>query len=541
MQNFHQISLVTPQNASIPGSKQVKNDASGYSFAVDQWQKLHRFLVLGTEGGTYYASERDLTKESINNVLACIKADGPRVVSLVRDISKAGRAPKNDPALFVLALASAASDKATKELALKAIPEVARIGTHLFHYLNYVQAYRGWGRGLRKAVASWYNDQKAKDLAYQIVKYQQRDGWSHKDALCLAHPKPITGDHSVLFKYVLTDGPFTFVGLDHELVTKDTHDIVSYLFEIENLKKEKDAAKAAEVIRKYNFPREVVPTELLTKPEVWAALLENMPITAMVRNLGTMSKVGLLTPLSDASAKVVAKLSDGEVLRKSRIHPMQILAAIKTYSSGTGVRGGNTWTPVAEVIDALDKAFYASIDYVKPTGKKIVVGIDVSGSMANSTAAGIPGMSAAEAAAAMALILAKTEPNVAFVAFDTVAHKLTISKSMRLDTVTNQIRSLISGGTDCAVPIHWAEKNKIAADAIIVLTDSQTWYGRVHPSQAIEAYRRNMSKPESKLITVAMATNDYTLSDENDAQMMSVVGMDTATPQLINDFIGGNL
>ena len=44
---------VTPQSEPIPGSKQVPNSAGGHSFEVDIWTRLNRFLILGTEGGTY--------------------------------------------------------------------------------------------------------------------------------------------------------------------------------------------------------------------------------------------------------------------------------------------------------------------------------------------------------------------------------------------------------------------------------------------------------------------------------------------------------
>ena len=45
---------VTPQSQPIPGSNQVRNSNSGYSWAVDDWTRLDRFLILGAEAGTYY-------------------------------------------------------------------------------------------------------------------------------------------------------------------------------------------------------------------------------------------------------------------------------------------------------------------------------------------------------------------------------------------------------------------------------------------------------------------------------------------------------
>src|SRR5258708_4542503 len=89
----------TPQNAPIPGSNQVPNSAGGYSFPVDDWTRLDRFLILGSEGGSYYATERQLTLENAKSVMQCIAADGPRAVQRIVEISEAGRAPKNDPAI----------------------------------------------------------------------------------------------------------------------------------------------------------------------------------------------------------------------------------------------------------------------------------------------------------------------------------------------------------------------------------------------------------------------------------------------------------
>ena len=161
--------LATPQAEPIPGSAQVPNSAGGYTWALDKWERLDRFLVLGSEGGTYYITERALTPENAQSVVACLAEDGARVVQRVVEISVSGRAPKNDPALFVLAMASGVGDATTRALALAALPAVARTGTHLFHWLQYVGGFRGWGRGVRSAVGRWYTRKAPGDLAYQML------------------------------------------------------------------------------------------------------------------------------------------------------------------------------------------------------------------------------------------------------------------------------------------------------------------------------------------------------------------------------------
>ena len=105
--------------------------------------------------------------------MRCIEVDGQRVVNQVIEISEAGRAPKNDQALFVLAACTASKDIKVRMSALEALPRVARIGTHLMHFISYAEQFRGWGKGLRHAVGDWYNNKPSDKLAFQVVKYQQ--------------------------------------------------------------------------------------------------------------------------------------------------------------------------------------------------------------------------------------------------------------------------------------------------------------------------------------------------------------------------------
>ena len=168
--------LITSQRDPIPDSTQVPDSAGGFAWAVDEWARLDRFLILGSEGGTYYIGERPLTVENAQAVRACLAADGTRVIHRVVEISVSGRAPTNDPALFVLAMAAGLGNDATRAAALRALASVARTGTHLFHWLQYVTAFRGWGRGMRSAVGRWYADRSPGDVAYQLLKYQSRDG-----------------------------------------------------------------------------------------------------------------------------------------------------------------------------------------------------------------------------------------------------------------------------------------------------------------------------------------------------------------------------
>src|SRR5262249_44114429 len=144
----------TPQSQPIPGS--VPNSAGGHSFAVSDWTLMDRFLILGTEGGTYYIGEGELTKGAAQAVARCLDEDYKRAVDRIVEIPAAGRNPKQNPLRCAYAMACGHANTECRQYALSFLPQVCRIGTHLFVWVGYVEMFRGWGRSLRNAVTRWY-------------------------------------------------------------------------------------------------------------------------------------------------------------------------------------------------------------------------------------------------------------------------------------------------------------------------------------------------------------------------------------------------
>jgi 60 kDa SS-A/Ro ribonucleoprotein len=523
----------TPQSAPVAGT--VPNSAGGYAFPVDDWVRLDRFLILGSEGGSYYAAERTLTRDSAEAVMRAIAADGPRAVARIVAVSQSGHAPKNDAALFALALAASAEDLATKQAALAALPKVARTGTHLFQFAEAVQGQRGWGRGLRRAIGAWYLDRPVGDVAFQSLKYRQRNGWSHRDLLRLAHPETVEPARKDLFDWIVRDS-----------VGADLPPIVSAALA---LAKAGDARTAAELILRHDLPREAVPTALLNEPAVWEALLQRMPLTALIRSLAKLTAVGVVKPLGDSLPLVLSALGDPARIAKARLHPLAILVALRIYAQGHGDKGGLTWDPAQPVIDALNAAFYTAFRLVEPTGKRLLLALDVSGSMASGRIAG-SSLTPREGSAAMALMTAATEANTHIVGFTaaeggrqlragyqpTRLTPLPLSPSMRLDDTVTAVSGLPFGATDCALPMLYALDRGLKVDAFVVYTDSETWAGQIHPVQALRQYRERTGIA-AKLVVVGIVSNGFSIADPADAGMLDVVGFDTAAPAVIADFI----
>ena len=543
-----------PQSAPIPDSGQVPNSAGGFAWAVDSWTRLRRFLVLGSEGGSYYASESKLTRKNAKAVARLPRGGRARAVAeIVRVSRERSRAEERSRDLRARdgcgsrrrGDTEGGSRGAAARLPNGHAPLPVRDVRRGLPRLGPLAAAGGRPLVRRAEVDA---------LAYQAVKYRQREGVTHRDLLRLAHPADrvsagnptlaVSAEHARLFEWIVRGGSSD--GLPRI---------------VEGFARAHVAGKpqeTAELVREYRLPREAVKTEHLASPVVWEALLEEMPMTALIRNLATMTRVGLLDSRSAATARRGRAARRRDRIRRARVHPITVLAALRTYASGRGARGRNEWRPVRRIVDALDAAFYTAFGNVTPTGKRLLLALDVSGSMESGWVAGIPGLSPRDASAALALVTAATEQDYEIVGFyagrggwkaggrrqyflgENGITPLSISPRQRLDDAVKAVSDLPFGGTDCALPMLYAQAKRMEIDTFVIFTDSETWAGNIHPANALRDYRR-ASGIDARLVVVGMVSNGFSIADPTDPGMLDVVGFDTATPQLISDFARGEI
>ncbi|MCL2768240.1 MAG: TROVE domain-containing protein, partial [Synergistaceae bacterium] len=456
-QNFYTQALQATQQEPVFGKNMVRNNAGGYVFQVSPETRLDRFLILGSDSGSFYCNAREMTIDNAKAIMEIIEKAGTYVVARTVEISQSGRAPRNDSALFVLAICFAIGDADTKKAAKAALHTVARTGTHFFLFLQYVTTMRGWGRALKTAVANWYECKNSSDLAYQLAKYRNREGWQHHDVLNMAHIKSQDSEKQALFQMIVDDGQ---ANLDKkallDLVDRYTLQEQMPSPDYYRLCRNTDKLKIAElisVIQKFRLPHEVIPSEALGEPGIWKALLQaGMPMTAMIRNIGRIASKKIF----DDSVYIDIlrnRLTNPDNLIKARIHPLNLLTAWRTYSSSHGQKGKLAWKVDRRVMDILEDAFYLSFKTIESTGKRIFIGLDVSGSM-GSTAWN--GLSAREISAVMCMAVVRSEPDYIIKAFDHELCDVEFGKNSSLDEVLREISHMNFGNTDCALPMVYA-------------------------------------------------------------------------------------
>lgn len=526
----------TPQTVEVPGKNQVKNNAGGFVFEVSDKDRIERFLILGTEKGTYYAGEDKLTKDNIDFLRRMVKKNERLVVDLAVDVSVNGRAYKNAPAIFAIALVL--SEGKDKDYAVEAAQKINRISTHVFEFAQHLDNLGGWGRAKKRAVAKWYESKTADELAYQAVKYRQRNGWTHRDLMRLSHPKGVPGDV----------GAFILGKADNSAASD-----VNARAIIRGFKFAKEAQTLSELLNLAltdypQLPWEALPTQFLKAPEVWKKLFYNGQLRgqALVRNITRLARIGAFDDMVFA-ADYAAKLTDIEMIRKTRLHPINFLNAAVVHEFGQIDRQEGwgwiksrkkNWNTSSVILDALNDGFHSAFKTIEPANKRTLVAMDVSGSMGQD-ALGLD-LSCAQVAAAVGMTIARTEPYYKLLGFSNYLKDLGITPKMGLATAMRKVSDHNFGRTDCSVPMKYASDNGIEVDTFIVITDNETYAGKPHPFQALKQYR-DKTGIDARLAVLGVSSTGFTIADPSDKGMMDFAGFDSSAPSVLADFSAGRI
>lgn len=534
---------------------QVQNNAGGYVYPVDKWEAARRFMIMGTETGSFYRGETELTKEMVNQTARCLRENPIRLAMTAKEIISERSAIRPDYALYVLAGVSLCPDEDARRCVLDDLRTVCNIPSHLFMFLKFRKDLGGrWNRMLRNGVARNFNARHPGQLMYHFLKYKQRYGWSHQDVIRQSHAMAISKEHNELYDLFSDD---TFHREDVHAALREPQaysesrmgNLLRSLMGKYPLFKgyvrlwytKPTATIAARIVKDHRLTREMIPTPYLKFKTVWDALLKDMPTGALIRNLTNLGSHRVLAEGKPAMIKEVARrLRDPDLMKAAGIHPLQVLQASTEYEKGVG-RRGKTWEPVMEVRNALNTAFHNSFDNIIPTFKRLLVAVDTSPSMGHRVP-DVPDMAMTSAAGLIAMCFIRSEPHVTLLDFNDDCRLLDINPEDDLQNVIRHIQGLITGGTDCAAPINWAynwyrRDRSVVYDAFVILTDSETWSGRMgKPYEALQLYRQHVN-PKARMVTVQMESNAHTLGAPDDEAVLDCIGFDTAMPTVVTDFL----
>ena len=522
----------SPQSSPIPGrqSEMVQGRSGGYGFTADTWSMLRRYLLLGTSNGSYYADRRELSEEFVEAVKAVI-AENPERVSQEIVYASDGHSVSNSAPILDLVLLSMGESAAAKRAFEEVFPLVIRTASHFYEWIRYTKDLRGMGKIVRSCGEKWLSNPDVKWLAYQLLKYGQRHGFSRRDLLRLFHVRPPSKEHQCLYHWA--------VGGWNGFPPEPPCEEMTQIWWHERLKHPMvhDQDLTLEAIAQGRLTHEMVAPIGNMNCDAWQLLFEDMPIGATLRNLGSLSEIGVLRFDQIKNLDILERrLLDKKRARKARIHPLNILSASKVYASGGRLgRSQKTWSPVSRIMDILEKMLENSFEFQEPTGKVFLHAIDVSGSMQWSP---LPtsGLTCSEIAATLALATAKVERNYAIRGFSNRFIDLEITSQDSFRSALNKVAHPY-GSTDASVAYQWAITNKIKIDVFCFWTDCESWDGLQHPAQALAEYRRKVN-PNAKAIYTTLQSSQVELSDPKDPNSFDFAGFDPSIPKAIQEIAG---
>jgi 60 kDa SS-A/Ro ribonucleoprotein len=485
-------------------------------------RELQRFLLTGCESGVYRAGEIDLNPQRCANFVRTLAALGPETVDMLLNMENS----RADATLFALALSASPrfASKETNTRALAALPLAARKADHLITFAAYAGKVRGWGRGLRSAIAEWYVAQPVSELASQILRQPGVNLKRHRSVLRRAHPKSRTLIQNALFQWI-SDGR-----LGH-LATPEIRS--GELRQVEGFEQARRAVSAYGVIdciHAYRLNPSQIPSRWKTSADVWEALFDHLTYRQLIRYLPAMTESGFLSRRSAYSAIAVARIADRGRLRNGVIHPLRIVEAMKRYRSQS--------RPVETVFDALEEAFHLAVDCQAPIAKRLLVGIDGTGSMQGAPVHGMCDVPASLAGAGLALALTRAgAKGSSAVVFHRDAKPLDFNKRTRLADALNQIRATPSR-SDASAPIRYARNARLQVDAFVIATD------RLHQDSdlltALRDYRESSGiNAQLVLLNLAAAEVPGWIGGE-DMDVMALAGLDHHATTSLRAFLAMN-
>jgi 60 kDa SS-A/Ro ribonucleoprotein len=464
-------------------------------------------LLTQTLSNTFYCSQRDLAKETLDVLKAMAEKD-PDFLAKALVYARSKGLMKLTPVVGLSILGEKAGKR--NDPFRLAFPNVVRIPDDLREFVTLMKLTKHRLDNKNRLAKRMVQNFLRHMTEFHAVKYgsDKSEGITLRDIVRLTHPTPKeiahkggkgrdyerlrNGAQAELFGWLVKG--WTDVGKE----PSPTNPMVWALETLKRLPMEtaQDEKDVISLIQKYKLPWEVVvPSAKKMTKGIWQALMKEMPYMALLRNLNTMNRHGVFEDKTLVK-EVAKKLSDPENVASSKQFPFRFWNAFRAYEGEQAIK------------DALTKALEASFQNLPEIKGKACIFNDISNSM-QSKVSEKSQMTLCEIAALFAAATFKKCDDVILLPFDTEVHP-DIAKVSRMDTIMSIVQKIgiSAGGTDLAAPIEHLLRYKISVDVLIGFTDNEDWAGRGFLT-AFEEYKRKIN-PKAKAFLVTLAPHrDY--------------------------------
>jgi 60 kDa SS-A/Ro ribonucleoprotein len=507
-------------------NKLIGNEAGGRAFQLDHRQALAQLAATGTLNHTFYQN----AQAQLEQVLALTQNIDATFIAKTAVYTRKNNHMKDMPVLLLAILS-----QLEQNLFKAVFPLVIDNGKQLRNFVQIMRSgaiqRKSLGSLPKKMINQWLINANDNQLLSANIGNQP----SLADVLKMTHPKPKDTNQDAFFAYIL--------GKKYELEQLPTK------------------VQALEKFRQ-GLTQDVpdLPMQLLTNlslsAQQWAEIAKNGGWQMLRMNLNTFTRHGVFE-IEGMDNVIANKLQDQDMIRKSRVLPYQLMA---------------TWAALDDAVpqvvrQALEHVMQAALENVPRLTGRVVVAVDVSGSMASPVTGYRKGATSklrcVDVASLFACALKQVNPDIEIMPFDTQLHSLNIvehesdasllgrlkqvfsgNKTRSIFEVAKQFAALGGGGTNCSIPLKRLNRDQTAVDLMIYFSDNESWADQLRTQHKTGMlYEWDILKqrcPHAKLVCVDLQPYTHTQAPER-ADTINIGGFSDEVFRLIDLFAQGKM
>lgn len=295
----------------------------------------------------------------------------------------------------------------------------------------------------------------------------------------------------------------------------------------------------------------------------WTEIARNAGWQMTRMNLNTFARHGVFA--NGEVAKLIAeRLANPEEVRKSRAYPYQLMMAYKatgadetpswygyaTYSRAN--RGGLAAEAKAAqdkeiptfVREALQDAMEVALENVPTIEGKVYICVDVSGSMQSPVTGHRAGATSKvrclDAAALFGAAILRKNPTAEIIPFSDRVVPCSLNPRDTVLTNADKLCRLPSGGTNCSEAIAHLNRNNKRGDAIIFVSDNESWADRGYyrgTGMMNEFQTFKGRNPNAKLVCIDITPISHAQSDGERDDVLQVGGFGDQVFDVVESFL----
>jgi 60 kDa SS-A/Ro ribonucleoprotein len=479
------------------------------AYAYGARHKLAQLTVTGTFNDGFYAQ----AQEQMGDVIETCEGVPPEFLAKAAIYGRTSGHMKDMPA-FMLAMLS----RTDSALFAQAFGRVIDNGRMLRTFVQIMRSGQTGRKSLgarpKAMVQRWLNEASDTQILHASVG---RDP-SLADVIKMVHPKPKDARREALYAWLIGKP------CDLALLPDAVQDFIRFKAHPSG-----------------NVPD--VPFQMLTSLELsteqWAQIALRGGWHMVRMNLNTFYRHQVLDR-QDVAKAIAKRLSDRDAIKRARVFPYQLMAALNALDADA-----------PNIIrEALHDAMEIAVDNVPVIDGSVAVCPDVSGSMRCSVTGlrygGTSVVRCVDVAALVAAAITRGNPGTRVLPFEQGVCKVKIESRDSIMANAEKLALVGGGGTNCSAPLARLNREGIAPDLVVMISDNQSWIDAQNNrwnsgTETLRQWeilkRRNSS---ARMVCIDITPYGTTQARERE-DILNVGGFSDTVFDVISAFASGNM